>query len=492
VGVFDVVRQRVRRDREVGQVPADYAFGAQREAIECGAQFVAFVCSGRAGKTRGALLKWLEVCERKPGQLSVFVALTQKSAKRIAWRQLRRMDKEMGLGLKFNVSELSVTHPNGSQIVLLGANRDDLIDTLRGFPIVLALFDEAAFWRADTLKHAIEDAVMVRLLDYGGECWVMSTPGYICAGMHYELVTHVRPGWRVFRWTYLDNPHLPEHLPRHERTRARRLKEALAIQSANGWTDATPSWQREFLGQYFDDIDARVYKFTRQRNVVAAMPESWTTHPERWVRVLGIDYGSTAGFALVLWAWERHSKTIYGVRAAKWYGKAPSETADITKEWVEAFAPHKIVGDSAAKGYIDEARLRHQLPIQPADKLGKRGHIELMNDAWLGRRLLLVAGECEQYADELEKLGWDPRYADKRGHPSYRKHEDPNADKDLCDAGLYGWVASPAFAEQPAPEPPPPNPYAGTAFAGAWKPPTNVPHQGLRGAFGLGRLRRPR
>jgi hypothetical protein len=154
--------------------------------------------------------------------------------------------------------------------------------------------------------------------------------------------------------------------------------------------------------------------------------------------------------------------------------------------------------------------VRHQIPIQGADKLNKRGHIEHMNDNWLSARIMLVGslehapgsddsdaysativGPCAEYADEMEKLGWDPRF--EKGHASYRQKEDPQAENDACDSGLYGWCESPAFAEKPLPEPLPTNPAIGTVFEQLYEKrirKVEPVHPGLRGAFGIGRFQR--
>lgn len=57
-----------------------------------------------------------------------------------------------------------------------------------------------------------------------------------------------------------------------------------------------------------------------------------------------------------------------------------------------------------------------------------------------------------------------------------------------CDAGLYGYVESPAFAEKPLPGPPPPNPAAGTVFESMYERRREPVHPGMRGAFGIGRF----
>lgn len=498
--LFGPVRRAVESQRKRFD-PIALSFGEQRRAIECRAPLVALCCSGRAGKTRGFCLKWLEVAVRKPGQLSAFIALTRASAERIAWRQLEELNQEHGLGLKFRKADLVVEHPNGSKLILLGANRDDLIDVLRGSPFALVGFDEAAFFREGLLETAIDDALLIRMMDLEGELWVMSTPGYVCAGYHYDIVTGVRKGYEFFHWTYFDNPFMPatqQHLSDAER-RAWREQYAADIREKRGWTEQTPSYVREFRGLYEQDLDALVYAFRPEVHYIDRMPDSWTSARDRWHTVLGIDFGSTHATSWVAWAFEKHSPVAYCIRARKVYGMAPSATADVTKEWIEELRPDVVIGDSAAKGYIDEHRVRHRIAIQGADKQGKRSHQMLFNDALRAvpePRIRLLRGETADYASEMTRLGKDPRYGPR--HERYGE-EDPDGENDACDAGLYGWWKCWAWLEEyrkAADEAAERDrlsrldPLGNTALQGIYGKPPPVPNEGLRGAFGLPALRR--
>jgi hypothetical protein len=422
------------------------AFAEQLAAIQCHARFVCLICSGRAGKTRAFLLKWLEVKERKPGQISVYIALSRQSAKRMAWVQLQQLNKELNLGLTFNIAELTIKDDRGSQLVILGANRDDLVDVLRGFPFVLLGCDEAAFFRTGLLERVLDDAMLIRMMDLDAEAWLMSTPGYVLSGYHYRVVSGQIPSWRQFAWTFFANPFLPigrTDLTLEEK-RAWRENYAAEIRETKGWTDKSPSYMREFLGLYADDPDRRVYKFERKVHCIPRMPDSWLTHRHEWTTVLGIDFGSTNATAWVLWAFRHGSPDVYAVKAYKVYGMAPSQTADISKDWIDTYGPSAVVGDSAAKGYIDEHAVRYQIGILPANKLGKQAHVLIMNDDFMGGRIRIVEPDCEAYCSELEKLGKDPRY--ERGHPKYGE-EDPYAENDACDAGLYGYTHVYAWVE---------------------------------------------
>lgn len=458
MSLFGAVKRVVERHNAAVRArvtPVDLAFGVQREAIECHDPFVVFCCSGRSGKSRGAVIKWLEVADRKPGQLSCFIALTLAQAERIAWRQLTRMNKELGLGLTYNKGDHIINHPNGSALILLGANRDDLIDVLRGTPFAFVYFDEAAFFRDGLLKQAVEDALLIRMLDLQGEMWVASTPGYVKAGYHYELVSGMRPGWRFFHWTYFDNPHLPEYPvePDAMKRRLMRMQHAASIRETQGWSEESPSYMREWRGLYADDLEALVYAYRAEIHLVDRMPESWLTNRANWHTVLGLDFGSTNATAWTVLAFEKHSPIVYVVETRKEYGMAPSAQADITKQYRDDYHPDVIIGDSAAKGYIDEHRTRHQIGIQLADKQGKRSHQILLNDALravtpegaAAPRIRFVRDATKSLQDELMKLGKDPRFG-----PNHEKYgtENPNAENDACDSFLYGWWKCWAWLEE--------------------------------------------
>lgn len=403
---------------------------------------MAATTSGRAGKTTAATLKWHQVRLAKRGQISVFVALTREHAKKIVWAELKRQNQKWGLGLRFNEAELVVHDPFGGTLYLLGANREDLVDTLRGIPFVLVLFDEAAFFRRGLLERCVEDAIHIRLFDYGGQCWLMSTPGLTNAGWFFKVSTGKIPGWSRHHWTLMDNPHLPKHMglsPQKERDlfKARWIQEQ---KTKRGWTDISPSFMREFLGLWAADPDAQVYPIS-EANIISTMPLEWTTDPASWYTVLGIDYGVVKATAHALLAWHPRSRAVFVVRSRRDNNISPSEAAAVTQRWVNDYSPTAIIGDTGGlgKGFAAEAAYRFQLPIEGANKLDKRGHQEWVRDALEARpaRLFLVEPENLELIQEMEQLQWEPF---PKEDPRYRQKEDPRGRKDLADALLYGYV----------------------------------------------------
>lgn len=84
---------------------------------------LAVFCTRRAGKTTlfGTLL--LAVAFTFPGVLCTYFAITRLRAKQLLWDELKRIDREYALGVKFNETELEARTGNGSIIRLTEIGR---------------------------------------------------------------------------------------------------------------------------------------------------------------------------------------------------------------------------------------------------------------------------------------------------------------------------------------------------------------------------------
>lgn len=370
----------------------------------------------------------------------MFIALTRDHAKQIVWSELKRQNQAWGLGLRFSEADLVVRDSFGGTLHLLGANREDLVDTLRGIPFVMVFFDEAAFFRRGLLERCVEDAIHIRLFDYGGQCWLMSTPGLTNAGWFFQVSNKKIPGWSLHHWTLLHNPHLPKHMGKSSQVErdAFKLRWINEQKTKRGWTDTSPSFMREFLGQWAADPDAQVYPIS-EANIIPTMPLEWTTDRSSWYTVLGIDYGVVKATAHALLAWHPSARSVFVVRSRRDNNISPSEAAAVTQRWVNEYSPTAIIGDTGGlgKGFAAEAAYRFQLPIEGAQKRDKRGHQEWVRDALETKKLFLVEPENTELISEMEQLQWEPF---PKGDPRYRSKEDPRGRKDLADAMLYGFV----------------------------------------------------
>lgn len=476
VGAADIAR----RD------PYSLMFDKQREALadigNDGRRAIALLCSRRAGKTRGFLLRAIKEMQANPGCRIPYIALTRKSAEGILWSSIDEVNKELGLGLVPRKADLAWVAPSGATLFLVGANKADEIEKLRGQKFPLVGIDEAGSFRATLLNMLVEDVLEASLMDYDGTLILVGTPTAACVGYFHDVTTGRSKGWDVYRWTVLDNPFI-----KHAKEWLRRLRER------KGWDEDNPTYRREYLGEWVKDESALVYKLLRSRNVRREMPEGYSPDSRAWTHILGIDYGYVDACAWVVLAFRRNRASgdqgVYVVESLKrntlsvgehmelleyltargipgevdrpeGAGLLPEEAAWLTRRLVDKYNPVRVVGDAGGlgKSYIEQARRRWRLAIEPADKTAKLAQIELVNDGLRTSRVHVIEEANRDLLAEAEILQWDMEKVEVSTGGLIR-HElrrviDSRFEDHLCDALQYAYGAAWAYAnEAPAKKP---------------------------------------
>ena len=173
----------------------------QREVWDDPCRFK-LLCSGRRfGKTYLCISRLVAWAIERPGTLNWYVTQNYKSAKQIAWRQLKQMvPPEMFV--KKNESELSVELTNGSVIALKGA---DNADSLRGVSLSSLIVDEAAYVKQEAWEMVLRPA----LSDQGGPAWFITTP----AGLNWFHAlweaAEDQPDWSTHSYTTIQGGNVP-------------------------------------------------------------------------------------------------------------------------------------------------------------------------------------------------------------------------------------------------------------------------------------------
>ena len=173
----------------------------QREVWDDKCRFK-LLCSGRRfGKTYLCISRLVAWAIERPGTLNWYVTQNYKSAKQIAWRQLKVMvPPEMFV--KKNESELSVELTNGSVIQLKGAEN---ADALRGVSLSSLIVDEAAYVKQEAWEMVLRPA----LSDQGGPAWFITTP----AGLNWfhDLweAAEDQPDWSTHSYTTIQGGNVP-------------------------------------------------------------------------------------------------------------------------------------------------------------------------------------------------------------------------------------------------------------------------------------------
>lgn len=190
-----------------------------------------------------------------------------------------------------------------------------------------------------------------------------------------------------------------------------------------------------------DGVGLVYHGFSRQRNVIRALPIA-RTHPD-WTWILSLDFGVTAENSVSWLGWRPHDPVTYIAQSYRFRGE-PMGMADELDPQIAEWKPAKIIGDEGGlgKGFAEYMRQRRQIPIVPADKPNKRGNIKLVNGALERGELVMVEGECEQLAEEYETLALASNGEDEaKGSPNH-----------CADGVLYGWRASRSYTAKPAPK----------------------------------------
>ena len=420
-------------------------FDKQRAVFDSRARWRAVLCSRRAGKTvlDSALCVDAALCSRFD-EATVYFAAERSTAQRLIWPKLTAHVRQLGLtadpiSWQINNADLHITTRAGAHIFVSGARGADherTMDKIRGLKLRRVVLDEPATF-GDVIERMFRDVLEPGLGDLRGDAIVTGTPGIVCAGWWHDVSTGAekRAKWERHAWTVRENPHF--------RDPDGWLRETLAD---NGWAEDHPTYQREYLGRWFADDSDRVYRFVDERNGVDALPADYGEH---WVHVLGVDFGTRAdACAWAVIAAHPHRRESVTVEAFKRHGLQPDEAADVTRGLIERYRPDATAADSGGLGapYVEEVRRRFGVQLTPAEKLGKRAHIELLNGELRAGTHALKKSACQDLREEIVLLPWASE-AREREHPGYAN--------DCADAWLYAYTRLRAYQhERPAPPKP--------------------------------------
>lgn len=313
----------------------------------------------------------------------------------------------------------SLELPNRSRIIALPAS----VGTIRGYSAVDLLIEDEAGEVPDDLHETIKPMLQVSK----GTMFLMGTPkgpkGHFAATWNLG-----GEEWDKIKSTAWENPRVRKHQLERERAHCEKLGKAL-------W------FQQEYECAFIAVGSGLVYPYSAERNACEALP----LNVGHWQFVLAIDYGFTDSTAFAVLGWNRHDPNVYVVESFKRAKLAPSEAADVAHAFTRKYPFARIVGDvgGLGKGYVEEARRRYKLPIEPAQKNNKRGYIEIMvGDMKAG--LLKVFPGNDALLEEWSRLPWD----EERAMPAddYEDH--------LADAALYGFRACYGYIEETRKLPP--------------------------------------
>ena len=437
----------------------------QRDYVFDPARRVSCLVGRGGGKTTGALLRLLRRMIRTTGGNCLFVAATRESAERLVWRDLKAVCGSLRLaGTEFSEAKLTLSLPNGSRLILVGCDDKKDIQKLRGITYHEVVVDETGSIKADLLDELLTEVIGPRMV---GAISLIGTPGKRLEGIFFDSTRtgseHHRPWvdrdlevyanwskWSSHRWTVMDGADAG----------IAAMIEFLVVAKINkaneGWSDSSPRWRREYLGEWAADDTSNVYVFIPYKDDGS----EWNVwEPEKdaagYARSpfpasdtgygIGIDVGWKDAFALTVFAFSytdprRQLFQVYEINLPRQYANTIAKILIGENLSHENYGgvighigwPDVLVGDFAGSGgaLLEELKVVYGIAVTPADKALrlKENSIELMNSDLYDGRIKVIKGS--KLAEQLASLQWN---VDAWG----KRTENKAQMNDQVDSALY-------------------------------------------------------
>lgn len=342
------------------------------------------------------------------------------SAKRIIWKDLLKLVKDFELNVKVNASDLTLTFVDtDSTLYVSGAKDATEIEKFRGMALKKVYIDECQSFR-NYLRDLIDDVIVPALWDHDGSLILIGTPGPICAGVFYESCVSVE--WSHHHWTIMDNPWI---LKKSGKTPDQVLEED---RKRKGISEDNPSYRREGLGEWVEDLDSLVFKYNSAINDYNTLPEG------KYEYVMGIDVGYNDADAIAIMAYNHKQNKVYLVEEYIKPKQTISQLATAIRRLDAEYNCSKKVIDAGALGkkIQEEIVQRYRINVEPAEKTRKIEFIEYMN-ADLRKGFIKIKNNTT-FAEESKLMTWDyDKSTPDRLVVSKAYHSD------ICDAVLYAY-----------------------------------------------------
>lgn len=411
---------------------SQFLFDKQLEFVEDPNPFKVAVCSRRSGKTIACAAHLMHTAINNPDTICLYITLSRNNAKKLIWREMKKINDKYALKAIEDQTELSLSFPNGSIVYLSGCKDQSEIEKFRGLPIKLCYIDECQSFRA-YIKDLIDDIIGPALIDYAGSLCLIGTPGPIPTGYFHECAV-TSDSWAKYHWTFWDNPHLPLKSGKtHQEIFDREMKR-------RGVTIDDPSVQREWFGKWILDSDSLLVHYDAKKNHFQELQPNIKYH-----YLMGIDIGFKDADAIGILAYSDNDPTTYLVEEMITPKQGLTELVEQVQLLQKKYEVTKIVMDMGGLGLKmgEEMIRRHQIPVEAADKARKMENIEFLNDAL--RTGKFKAKSASRFAQDsyLVEIDRDKSTPD-RIKVSDRFHSD------IIDAVLYAFKCSPAYCWEPA------------------------------------------
>lgn len=364
----------------------------------------------RAGKTTGLVCLALTTAAAHPNETVLILqkTLTTQSAIEF-WTELKSVDERHAIGCSFHETNKLCTLPNGATINMMGSDTEDAADKARGTRYKLVIIDEAGTFRSSVLRYLIDQAVEPALIDLEGDLVISGTPNRRKVGPFYEF-SQGADGFVAFNWSLLDNTALPIiPLPDNSELARAAWREAqlLELCARRGWSRTHPTFLREYMGVWAEDVGGGAYTINPQINVIEDFA---VERDDKWTFFIGADLGHNDPSALCVWGRRKADPYLYAVRSESRPYLSPVRWAAWAQSWIETYRELGVIGGKVAdtggagKAYVVQAEESFGLLFDAANKQGKLAHIDFVNGDLTSGRIKIFRRACAELISDLQEL----------------------------------------------------------------------------------------
>ena len=425
----DIAREILRRKRikaqqeELRNATLEPLSPKQRAFVEDPARRCVAVTSRQSGKTTGLLTRLVTAAQKQNAEL-LYIAPTREAARDPFWERLKSYCEEHKIKCLPNETRLEMRFPERNSVISLRGVPDvKRANRLLGPTRDMAVIDESASYPNEVLLTLVTKVLEPSLMVKRGNLVLVGTPGLQPKGFFYDITKSA--AYSQHRWDMNDNPVYGGNVAEIH----------AEVMDSNAWSADSPTFRREYLGEWCADTEAAVYRVT-EANLYDTLPAG------EWRYVLGVDFGYRDEAAFVVIGWRNHDPTLYVVHEESDQELLVDDYVSRIRALIKEFAPFAIVADAGALGktLVETLVNNHGLPIEAADKRDKPMAIRQVN-ADLSKRCIVM--QHDGLYEQMSTLRWHP---EKIGLT-----EQPGMANDRCDAFLYAYRRAYHYIQKPKP-----------------------------------------
>jgi hypothetical protein len=343
-------------------------------------------CSGRrTGKSFVVQIWLVEEWASRPGESSIFMALSQEHAIKIGWETIRELNERLQWGAVYNGTDGTWTWPNGFTLYYMGCKDKRSANFVRGVPKIHRLaVDECGQIPDVLLQYLIVDVVEPTMADTDGDVCMTGTPSDVNEGFYEETMKECEALGAHFTGDARDNPHLK--IPGAEFI-------ARALKKRFGGNERNATFRREYLGERVQEEGILVYPRPIESLFYEPTPGEWN------YTAMGIDIGWSDGWGFTVVRAREANPGAHIVWAQRESHVLLPRAAAIAERLRVEHGVSEIFVDSAGGGgrtICETLSASYGLDCEPADKRARRMRIEQVRTMLDAGTLRGTRGACDQ------------------------------------------------------------------------------------------------